>query len=190
VRPQHWLLRAFPRAWRDRYGDEVADLLSDIESDETKLRTSDLLDLVRAGASQRCVEVWRRMTHPRRQLAARMAIGGVGLAALALVALISTGSIFGPTTSSPTTHMVARSQPHPSGHEIVTTQQQTAARQAATQAVAQQAVAQAVAQAAAQQAGNGGAAQTAATQQAVAAQQAAAQAAAEQAAESAAAPAG
>jgi hypothetical protein len=177
VRLQHWLLRAFPRAWRDRYGDEVADLLSDIESDETKLRPSDLLDLVRAGASQRCVEVWRRMTHPRRQLAARMAIGGVGLAALALVALISTGSIFGPTTSSPTTHMVARSQPHPSGHEIVTTQQQTAARQAATQAVAQQA-------------GNGGAAQTAATQQAVAAQQAAAQAAAEQAAESAAAPAG
>jgi len=31
-----------------------------------------------------CVEFWRRVAHPRRPLAARIATGGVGLAAIAL----------------------------------------------------------------------------------------------------------
>jgi len=174
VRLRDWLLRMFPAAWRDRYGHEVADLLTDIESHERRLRASDLLDLVRAGASQRCVELWRRVAHPRRPLAARIATSCVGLVAVALVALFTTSSMFGPTSSSPTTHVVAGSHVRPVGPETVESAQQTAAQQAAAQAAAQAAQQAAAAQAAAQQAGNGSAAR--------AAQQAAAQLAAVQAA--------
>jgi hypothetical protein len=185
MRLRLWLLRTFPRAWRDRYGHEVADLLTDIESDERRLRASDLLDLVRAGASQRCLELWRRVAHPRRHLVAHIAAGGVGLAAIALVALVATSAISGPTSPSPLTHVVAGSGAPLAG-------QQTAAQQAAEQAAAQQAAARAADQAA-EQAGDGVAAQTTAeraAEQAAAGQQAAAQAAVQQAAEGAAVPVG
>ena len=149
MRLRHWLLRMFPRAWRDRYGHEVADLLSDIESDEKKLRASDLLDLVRAGMSQRSVELWRRVAHPRRPLAARIA-GGVGLVIIALVALVATSSISSPTRSSPLIHAVSGSHAPPAGHEEVDSNQQAStAQQAAAQQAAAQATQQATAQAAA-----------------------------------------
>jgi hypothetical protein len=173
----------FPRAWRDRYGHEVADLLSDIESDEKKLRASDLLDLVRAGMSQRSVELWRRVAHPRRPLAARIA-GGVGLVIIALVALVATSSISSPTRSSPLIHAVSGSHAPPAGHEEVDSNQQasTAQQAAAQQAAAQQAAAQAT-----QQASTAQQAAAQATQQATAR---AAASAAQQTAEGAAAPVG
>ena len=43
-----WLLRLFPRAWRERYGNELLELLT-----ETGLSTRDLLDILRAALDAR-----------------------------------------------------------------------------------------------------------------------------------------
>ena len=47
------LLRCYPRAWRDRYGDEFTELLiSDIE--ERPRSAARTLDVIRGGALARC----------------------------------------------------------------------------------------------------------------------------------------
>lgn len=80
------LLALYPRAWRDRYGDEVVSLTDELVADgqTTRLRAS--LDLAAGAAAQR----WRAGTHHRAVLPAAVAVallaGMVGITlALALV---------------------------------------------------------------------------------------------------------
>jgi len=47
-RPAHWLVRLYPKAWRERYGDELQDL---IETEGAGLRAH--CDIVRAALDER-----------------------------------------------------------------------------------------------------------------------------------------
>jgi hypothetical protein len=55
-----WLW-VFPRAWRKRYGDELAALIEDVQHDDD-LRATDRLDIVRAGLQTRARGCRRRAT--------------------------------------------------------------------------------------------------------------------------------
>ena len=143
---RRWLLRAFPRSWRVRFGDQLGHLLDDMEEESGKIRAGDQLDVARAGLTERLGELGRH----------RQAIlgGGVALfvaAAAALTALQFTGVpasqiVRPPAPASSTTHP-ERSHPTASSH---TTPIQTAQKNAAAEAAAHAAVrAQLAAQAAA-----------------------------------------
>ncbi len=73
--PTRWL-RAFPRAWRDRYGGELSALVDDLRQ-EGDLRPSDRIDMVRRGIGMR-----------RHGLRRRSVYGAVGVAAGTVCALV------------------------------------------------------------------------------------------------------
>lgn len=50
---RRWLVRAFPRSWRARFGDELEHLLSDMEQEKGHIGAKDLLDVARAGLTVR-----------------------------------------------------------------------------------------------------------------------------------------
>ncbi len=83
-------LRAFPRAWRDRYGEEVRALIEDLEGDDD-LRAVDRLDLLRSGL--------RTRTHSRPRLAVLVAASCSLALAGTLVGLGSSG-VFSPALRS------------------------------------------------------------------------------------------
>jgi hypothetical protein len=94
-------LRWYPRAWRERYGDELLALVEDY-SENGRLRFRDRLDLVRAGLQMhRRGKSPSRLAH-RRRVVARL----IGCAA----ALVVFGSITVEATAaqavSPTHHAV------------------------------------------------------------------------------------
>lgn len=84
-------VRAFPGPWRDRYGDEVADLLDQLRRDDD-LRARDLVDVVRTGLAM------RRHARTRRSLYG--ALGSAVAVACALVGLTLAGA-FGPSSAIP-----------------------------------------------------------------------------------------
>jgi hypothetical protein len=86
-------LRAFPPAWRARYGDELAALLEDLQRDDD-LRAVDQFDLLRAGLRTR-----RREVRVRR--AALVAASGVVALACALGGLALSDALS--TSSAPAT---------------------------------------------------------------------------------------
>ena len=85
------LLRLFPREFRDRYGDEVLELVERNES-----RPRDAADLVRAGLSMRCHQLARRLRQRTGLVAgtAPMALAAGGSAAL-LVGCAVLGAVAG-----------------------------------------------------------------------------------------------
>ena len=76
-----WLW-VFPRAWRKRYGDELAALIEDVEHDDD-LRATDRLDIVRAG-------LLSRMRGPRWR-ATILATAGAATLASTVMALTLAG---------------------------------------------------------------------------------------------------
>lgn len=56
-RPAHWLVRLYPKAWRDRYGDELQDL---IETEGAGLRAH--YDIVKAALDERLFDRSRLRT--------------------------------------------------------------------------------------------------------------------------------
>lgn len=46
--PRHWLVRLYPPAWRERYGDELGDLLAD-----HRVGPRDVFDVARAALTER-----------------------------------------------------------------------------------------------------------------------------------------
>jgi hypothetical protein len=161
---RRWLLRAFPRSWRARFGDQLGHLLDDMEQESGKIRAGDRLDVARAGLVERLRELGR---HRRALLGTGVALSvaaAAALSALSFASVPSSQTVSPPPPVSSTTHPSV-SRPTVS---VLTTAIQTAKKSAAAQAAAQQAAVEA--QAAAQ------AAQTARIQ---AAAQAAAEAAAQ-----------
>jgi hypothetical protein len=79
--PRDRALRWYPRAWRNRYGDELMALVEDY-SESGKLRFSDRLDLVRAG-----LLMHRRSRIPSRFARRRRVVARVVGCAAALFAL-------------------------------------------------------------------------------------------------------
>ncbi len=144
---RRWLVRAFPRSWRVRFGDQLGHLLDDIEEESGKIRAGDQLDVARAGLTERLGELRRH----------RQAILGGGVAlfvavAAALTALQFTGVpasqiVRPPAPASSTTHP-ERSHPTAFSHTtpIQTAQKNAAAAEAAAHAAVR---AQVAAQAAA-----------------------------------------
>jgi len=84
-------VRAFPRPWRGRYGDELADLLDQLRRDDD-LRAADLFDVVRTGLAM------RRQARTRRSL-----YGALGSAVAAACALwgLTLGGVLGPSPTTP-----------------------------------------------------------------------------------------
>lgn len=170
---RRWLLRAFPRSWRARFGVQLAHLLEDIEQESGKVRAADQLDVARAGLTERLRDLGR---HRRALLSCGAALS---VAAIAAFTALQFGSVPARQTVSPpapassTTHP-GTSPPTPSGR---TTPTQTSQKDAAAQAAAQQAAVQAQAAVAARVAGE--AAQAAQAARVQAAAKAAAEAAAQ-----------
>ena len=75
------VLRWYPRAWRDRYGEEMSALIEDFAG-EGKLRFWDHVDLIRVGL------LLRRGTRPARPTMRRVQRGTIRLAS-AVVALLA-----------------------------------------------------------------------------------------------------
>ncbi len=98
--------RAFPRAWRTRYGQELAALIEDLEGDDD-LRAIDRLDLVRGGIRMHRLRRARRAT-----LGALTAAATLGCA---LGGLVLSGAL-SPPTQPPATH-VPIARPTPRVHE-------------------------------------------------------------------------
>lgn len=73
--PRRWL-RAFPRAWRDRYGGELQGLVEDLRA-QGDLRSSDRIDLVRRGLAMR-----------RDGLRRHTVLGALGIVAATVCALV------------------------------------------------------------------------------------------------------
>lgn len=87
-------LRAFPRAWRTRYGEELVALIEDLEHDDD-LRAIDRLDLVRGGIRM------RRLRRARKATLGALAAGAT--LACALGGLVLSGAL-SPPTRPPATH--------------------------------------------------------------------------------------
>ena len=79
-RPVRWLVALYPRAWRDRYGGEVADLTSELVStgQTTWLRAG--LDLAGGAAIERCRALSRSPAAVLGCVATITAAAGIGLA--------------------------------------------------------------------------------------------------------------
>src|SRR5579862_3647952 len=79
-RQRAWL-RAFPRKWRTRYGDELSALIEDLEHDND-LSAVDRLDLLRAGLRTRAsVQVHRAgLATGAAMVALACALGGLAFA--------------------------------------------------------------------------------------------------------------
>lgn len=87
--PGVWL---FPRAWRARYGEELAQLLDDIELEHGRVSLGDKVDVALAGSSVRASTWWASLVCGRRLVTRRgvvvavvAAIAGIAISAAALV---------------------------------------------------------------------------------------------------------
>jgi len=99
--PRDRALRWYPRAWRERYGDELLALVEDY-SENGRLRFRDRLDLVQAG-----LQMHRRSKSPsrfahRRRVVARL----IGCAAALVVFGSITVEATAPQAATPTHHAV------------------------------------------------------------------------------------
>ncbi len=101
--PTRWL-RAFPRAWRDRYGGELSALVDDLR-ERGDLRPSDRIDMVRRGLAMR--------RHRPRRRSVYAALGVVSATVCALVGLAFAGT-FGSrmTPGSPAPRWVVELHTH------------------------------------------------------------------------------
>ncbi len=90
--PTRWG-RAFPPAWRDRYGSELSALLEDLR-EQDDLRPSDRIDLVKRGLAMR-----RHGLERRRSVYG--ALGVVAATVCALVGLVLAGTFTSQITSAP-----------------------------------------------------------------------------------------
>jgi hypothetical protein len=179
---RRWLLRAFPRSWRARFGDQLGHLLHEMERESGKIRVGDQLDVARAGLTERLREIGQ---HRRALLSC-----GIALSSAAVVGAFTVFTfVSGPSSQIASPPPPASSTTHPeisrptTPGQITTTQ--TRKKNAAAEGAAQQAALQA--QVAAQTAAAARAAAEAAQAAQLARAQAAAQAAAEAAAQAAAA---
>jgi len=94
--PRNRALRWYPRAWRERYGDELLALVEDY-SEDGKLCFKDRVDLVRVGLlMHRRSKVRSRLSHRRLVIArligcaaALVALGSVTIEATAVEAVAS-----------------------------------------------------------------------------------------------------
>lgn len=171
------LLRAFPRSWRARFGDQLADLLDDMEQERGKIRAGDQLDVARAGLTERLRDLGQ---HRRALLTCGAALSVAAVAAFTALQFASVPAsqiVSPPGAASSTTHPEI-SAPTASGH---TTPTQTPQKNAAARAAARRAAVQAqlAAQTAAAARAAAEAAQAAQMTRALAAAQAAAEAAAQ-----------
>jgi hypothetical protein len=149
-----WLVRAFPRGWRNRYGDQLTDLLHEIEKETGRVGVSDRLDVARAGLAERLVPVGRAQR--RRWIVAACGVTAAVAVAGAAAGLGAVSSTSRPRVASTTTTARANagdgSTRGTSRTGTIGTAPQHAAAQAAAAAAAlaqQQAAQQAAAQAAA-----------------------------------------
>lgn len=92
---RHRLLRAFPRRWRARFGDQLGHLLDDIEQESGRLRARDQLDVARAGFTERLSELRR---HRRALVSCGVALSLV-IASVFVVLEVASGPT--PLTVSP-----------------------------------------------------------------------------------------
>ena len=109
--PGRWL-SAFPRAWRVRYGGELAALVDDLR-EEGDLRPSDRIDMVRSGPGMR-----------RQRVTRRSAYGTVGVllgAVCALIGLALSGTL-SPSPTTPRTRAADRIVVAPSNPVVTPTQ--------------------------------------------------------------------
>lgn len=88
------VLALYPRTWRQRYGQELKDLLDDLDRNGTRSRTRMMLSLV-AGAAEERMGVFRA---PAVRIAAVAVIAGA-VAVVALVTVPASGHITGTTTT-------------------------------------------------------------------------------------------
>jgi hypothetical protein len=136
---RRWLLWAFPRSWRARFGDQLGHLLDDMEEEAGKIRAGDQLDVARAGLTERLRQVGR---HRRALLGCGIALSvaaAAALTALQFAGVPASQSVRPPAPASSTTHPES-ARPTAAGH---TTPIQTAQKNAAAEAAAQQAAVQA-----------------------------------------------
>jgi hypothetical protein len=155
---RRWLLRAFPRSWRARFGDQLGRLLDDIEEESGKIRAGDQLDVARAGLAERFREFGR---HRQALLTCGVILSVAAAAAFSAIEFAgapASQNVNPPSQASSMSHPET-SRPTTSGH---TTLIQTAQKDAAAGAAAQQAATRA--QAAVQAAEAAQAAQTARAQ--------------------------
>ena len=82
-----FLLRLFPRSFRDRYGDEVIELVELSDS-----RTRDAGDLLLSGLALRGEQIVAAIRGPGRR--AGLALAGAAAASVALVGCLVLGSAF------------------------------------------------------------------------------------------------
>ncbi len=86
-----WLLAAFPKSWRRRYGAELELLVEELAKQGRHLGLRDVLDLIAAGTSVRCGAVWRGLRQHSIVLVAGGA-AGIGVLALGAVLVVMAGT--------------------------------------------------------------------------------------------------
>jgi hypothetical protein len=89
------VLALYPRAWRQRYGQELKDLLDDLDRSGECSRTRMVLGLVAGAAGERA----RLFLTPTVRIAAVAVIAGA-VAVVALVTVSASGHITGTTTAA------------------------------------------------------------------------------------------
>jgi hypothetical protein len=89
------VLALYPRAWRQRYGQELKDLLDDLDRNRERSRTRMMLSLV-AGAAEERMGVFRA---PTLRIAA-VALVVAALAGVAIITVSASGHITGTTTTA------------------------------------------------------------------------------------------
>lgn len=93
---RRWLVRAFPRSWRSRFGTGLTDLLDDMEKEAGRIPAADRLDVARAGLAERLDSV-RRMRSQRLLVACGLALS---VALAGTLAALESGSQPARTTSA------------------------------------------------------------------------------------------
>lgn len=144
---RQWIVRAFPRSWRARFGAGLTALLDDVEKEVGRIPAADRLDVAIAGLSERVASM-RRPSRFHRALVACTLVLSVALAGT-LAALESSSTpralVSRPTTS--TTHPQAsptrRSTPTPPESAYAKALAAQAAARAAEEAAAAAAARQA-----------------------------------------------
>jgi hypothetical protein len=95
----------YPRRWRERYGQELQDLLDDLERNDGRSRAGMMLNLIAGAAETRA----RALRAPLRSGAA-LAVVTVALGAVAVVTVFASGRSTGGRS---TTELQANSGPTP-----------------------------------------------------------------------------
>lgn len=150
---RRWVVRAFPRSWRARLGEQLTGLLDDMEEEAGRIPAADRFDVARAGLTERFASVRKLSLHPRVLVAASLAVMVTTAGALAFIEGTSPTARM-PTSTSTTSTTQRQGTTTRTPEEIAAAQtvelqaaaQQEAAQLAAAQAAAQRAAAQAASQ--------------------------------------------